>query len=94
VPLVVVSAYTPKGYIDNDNYDFGSILRTIEGIYGINEGALGVADARSTTDLSNFFTGAFRQYSFVPAVEPASFFLGQAAQKGPATPPDNDGDDD
>jgi phospholipase C len=94
VPLVVVSAYTPQGYIDNDNYDFGSILRTIEEIYGINEGALGVADARSTTDLSNFFTGAFRQYSFVPAVEPASFFLGQAAQKGPATPPDNDGDDD
>jgi hypothetical protein len=94
VPLVVVSAYTPKGYIDNENYDFGSILRTIEGVYDIPEGALGVADARSSTDLSKFFTGSFRAYSPVPAVEPASFFLGAAAQKGAPTPPDNDGDDD
>ena len=94
VPLVVVSAYTPQGYIDNENYDFGSILRTIEGIYDIPEGALGVADARSSTDLSKFFAGSFRAYSPVPAVEPASFFLGAAAQKGAPTPPDNDGDDD
>jgi phospholipase C len=94
VPLIVVSAYTPSGYIDNDNYDFGSILRTIEGVYGIPEGTLGVADARSATDLSNFFTGAFRSYTPVPAAEPASFFLGKDAQKGPPTAPDNDGDDD
>jgi phospholipase C len=94
VPLLVVSAYTPQGYIDNDNYDFGSILRTIEGIYGITEGTLGVADARSSTDLSSFFTGPFRSYTPVPAVQPASFFLGQDAQKGAPTPPDNDGDDD
>ena len=89
VPLVVVSAYTPQGYIDNGTYDFGSVLRTIEGIYGIDQGALGFADARSTTDLSNFFTGSFRSYNFVPAVEPASYFLGQA-QKHPPEPPDTD----
>jgi phospholipase C len=94
VPLIVVSAYTPQGYIDNANYDFGSILRTIESIYGITEGALGVADARATTDLSSFFTGAFRPYTPVPALVDASYFLGQEAQKGPPTPPDNDGDDD
>jgi len=93
VPLLVVSAYTPQGFIDNGNYDFGSILRTIQGIYGIPQGALGFADARSGTDLSNFFTGSFRSYSAVPAVEPASFFLGQA-QKGAMVPPDNDGDED
>ncbi len=94
VPLIVVSAYTPPGYIDNDNYDFGSILRTIEAIYGIAEGALGVADARATSDLSNFFTGSFRSYKPVPALAYASHFLGQDAQKGPPTPLDNDGDDD
>jgi phospholipase C len=94
VPLVIVSAYTPQGYIDNDNYDFGSILRTIEGIYKIPEGTMGVADARASTDLRNFFTGAFRVYTPVLAVKPASFFLGKEAQKGPPTPPDNDGDDD
>jgi len=93
VPLFVVSAYTPQGLIDNNNYDFGSILRTIQGIYGIPEGTLGVADARSSTDLSNFFTGAFRPYVFVPAEKAPSFFLG-AAQKGKFVPPDNDGDDD
>ncbi len=94
VPLVVVSAYTPADYIDNGNYDFGSILRTIEGIYGIPEGTMGLADARSTTDLSNFFTGSARTYTFVPAVEPPSYFLGEEAQKGAPVPPDDDGDDD
>ncbi|HSZ61922.1 MAG TPA: alkaline phosphatase family protein [Terriglobales bacterium] len=94
VPLIVVSAYTPPGYIDNENYDFGSILRTIEAVYGITEGALGVADARATTDLSNFFTGSFRSYTPVPALVDASYFLGPDAQKGPPTPPDNDGADD
>jgi phospholipase C len=94
VPLLVVSAYTPPAYINNAPHDFGSILRMIEGVFGIKEGKLGFADARAINDLSNFFTGAFRSYSPVPAVEPASFFLGPAAQKGAPAPPDNDGDDD
>jgi phospholipase C len=94
VPLVVVSAYTPKGYINNKTHDFGSILRMIQGIYGIPEGTLGVADARASNDLVEFFQGPFRSYKAVPAVEPASFFLGKDAQKGAPTPPDNDGDDD
>jgi phospholipase C len=93
VPLIVVSAYTPRGYIDNDSHDFGSILRMIEAIYGIPEGTLGVADARSTTDLSNFFAGPFRAYTPVPALKPARYFL-EDAQKDAPTPPDNDGDDD
>ena len=94
VPLIVISAYTPKGYIDNQAHDFGSILRMIEGVYGIPEGALGVADARAKTDLHNFFKASFRSYTPVPALVDASFFLGAEAQAGPPTPPDNDGDDD
>jgi len=94
VPLIVVSAYTPRGYISNNNYDFGSILRTIEGIFRVTEGTLGFADARSTTDLGDFFTGLFRPYAPVPALEPASYFLGPNAQAGAPTPPDNDGDED
>ena len=35
VPLIVVSAYTPAGYISNFRYDFGSILRFIEHNFGI-----------------------------------------------------------
>ncbi len=94
VPLIVVSAYTPLGYIDNDSHDFGSILRMIEGIYGIPEGKLGVADARASNDLHEFFTGRFRSYTPIPALVDASYFLGEEAQKGAPTPPDNDGDDD
>lgn len=30
VPLVVISAYTPVGYVNNNRYDFGSILRFVE----------------------------------------------------------------
>jgi phospholipase C len=40
VPLIVVSAYTPKGYIDHGRHDFGSILRFIQHNFGIAEGAL------------------------------------------------------
>jgi hypothetical protein len=94
VPLVIVSAYTPQHFISNKTYDFGSILRTIEGIYGIKQGALGVADARTTTDLSDFFLGSFRSYTPVPALVDSTFFLGNKAQAGPSIAPDNDGDDD
>jgi hypothetical protein len=53
VPLVVVSAYSTKpGYISNLEYDFGSILKAIEGIFGL--GNLGMADQRATNDLNDF----------------------------------------
>ncbi|MGA3104692.1 MAG: alkaline phosphatase family protein [Terriglobales bacterium] len=95
VPLLVVSAYTPQAYINNATHDFGSILRMIQGVFGIPEGALGFADKRAGNDLHDFFTAATaRPYTLVPAVEPASFFLGTKAQEGEPTPPDNDGDDD
>ena len=88
VPMLVVSAYTPSGTINNLPHDFGSILRMIEGINGIKEGALGFADARSTTDLSRFFTLTVpRTYQTVPSVKDATYFLGF---KGAATAPDND----
>jgi phospholipase C len=94
VPLIVVSAYTGQGYINNVTHDFGSILRMIEGIYKLGEGALGVADARATTDLVEFFQGSQPTYTAIPALEPPSFFTGAKAQEGPPAPPDNDGDDD
>jgi phospholipase C len=88
VPLLVVSAYTPAGYIDDLAYDFGSILRTIEGINQLKEGMMGNADARSQRDLHTFFTLTQpRSYQTVPAVKDANFFL---TYTGPATPPDND----
>ena len=55
VPLVVISAYTPAGYVNNDRHDFGSILRFVEHNFGIREGALQVADERATNNLIGFF---------------------------------------
>jgi len=88
VPLLVVSAFTPKGFIDNTPHDFGSILRMIEGIHKLKEGTMGNADVRSSTDLSEFFTLTVpRKYRTVVAVENANFFL---TYKGPVAAPDND----
>ncbi len=88
VPLIVVSAYTPAGYINNVPHDFGSILRMIEGINHIPEGQLGFADRRATTDLRNFFIlPEPRTYQTIPAEKDANFFL---TYKGAAIAPDND----
>jgi len=38
VPLLVVSACTPPGYINNSRHDFGSILRFIEFYASIPQG--------------------------------------------------------
>jgi phospholipase C len=86
VPLVVVSAYTPQGYINNSVHDFGSILRMIQGVYGLPVGGLGFADARASTDLRNFFTlTTARPYTVVPSLKDASYFL---SLTGPAVEPD------
>ena len=85
---MVIPAYTPAGFISNEQHDFGSILRMIEGVNHLAEGALGFADARATTDLREFFTlSTPRPYRAVPAQKNAAYFL---SQKGaPAIDPDD-----
>jgi phospholipase C len=89
VPLIVVSAYTPAGYIDNFRHDFGSILRFIEHNFGIPEGQLTFADHRATTDLRGFFDldQAPRPFHRVSADKDASYFLND---KTVPTDPDDD----
>ncbi len=89
VPLLVVSAYTTAGYIDNKRMDFGTILRFIEKNYGIAEGALNFADARSSTDLSEFFNlkQVPRPFVTIPAALSAGFFI---HDKRELTEPDDD----
>ena len=89
VPLLVVSAYTPVKVVDNTPHDFGSIVRFIEQNYGIPEGALTFADARATTNLTNFFdlNQAARPFLNIHAQVGAAFFLND---KRPMTDPDND----
>jgi Phosphoesterase family len=88
VPLLVISAYTPAGFISNEKYDFGSILRMIEGVNHLPEGGLGFADKRAVNDLSAFFTLASpRAYQFISAEKDGPFFTNFNA-----TPEDPDDD--
>jgi phospholipase C len=88
VPLVVVSAYTPEGYIDNQRHDFGGILRFVEHNFGITEGSLNFADARANSDLTPFFQLAMtpRKYRTINAPKSGSYFL---HDKRRATDPDD-----
>jgi phospholipase C len=89
VPLLVVSAYTPLGYVNNNRHDFGSILRYVEHNFGIAEGALNFADARAKTDLTSFFNWNQppRVFQQIPAPKGAAHFL---SDKSPMEPPDTD----
>ncbi len=88
VPLIIVSAYTPKQYINNVRHDFGSILRFIEHDFGIKQGVLNFADARATNDLFGFFDLSLppRRYQTIRAPLAASFFLND---RRPSTDPDD-----
>lgn len=92
VPLIVVSAYTRQGYVDNNRHDFGSILRFIEqnfSNFGLYEGELGFADSRANTDLTTFFRldRAPRGFTTVAAPKGADFFINDPR---PLEAPDND----
>jgi phospholipase C len=89
VPFIVVSAYTPVAYVNNDRHDFGSILRFIEFNFGIKEGELGFADARASTDLTAFFDmrSPARKFTTIAAPKGAAFFINDSR---PPEPPDND----
>ncbi|MGA2740106.1 MAG: Ig-like domain-containing protein [Bryobacteraceae bacterium] len=89
VPLLVVSAYTPAAYVDNNRMDFGTILRFLEHNFSIEEGSLNFADARTQIDLTEFFNlnQAPRPFQIVPAPLDAEHFLND---KTPPTDPDDD----
>jgi hypothetical protein len=61
----------------------------MEGNFGIQEGALTFADARSTTDLGEFFNlrQTPRSFQTIPAPKPAQYFIND---KSPALDPDDD----
>ncbi len=89
VPCIVVSAFTPMGYISNTRQDFGSIARFIEHNFLIKEGYLNFADARTGADLLTFFNfhQQPRTFTVVPAQLDAKHFLND---KSPPLPPDDD----
>jgi phospholipase C len=55
VPLLVVSAYTPAGYVSTSNHDFGSLLRFIEANFGLGLIGPGYYADSYADDLMEFF---------------------------------------
>jgi phospholipase C len=88
VPLLVVSAYTPKGYINNVHHDFGSIVRFVEHNFGIEEGALNFADRRSGSNLAAFFDLSKPPRPFTLIAVKANSLT--AAMLDDTSPPDDD----
>jgi phospholipase C len=72
VPLIVVSAYTPQGFISNFREDFGSVVRFVERNFGILEGALTFADVRGAGDLTEFFSLSPHPHRFKAIKAPLS----------------------
>jgi len=69
--------------------DFGTIARFIEKNFSISKGALTFADARGTTDLSDFYDLALlpRTFQTIPAPLDANYFMND---RSPLTAPDDD----
>jgi phospholipase C len=83
VPMIIVSPYV-KAHVEHTQYEFGSILKYIEGNW--NLGSLGTTDQRATSILNAFnYDQNPRKFKKIPATLPLSFFL---RQKPSSLPPD------
>ena len=89
VPLLVVSPYTPKGYVSQKQHDFGSVLRLVETVFDLGLIPPGnFADAKSD-DLSDFFDFSKppRPFTNIAQPVPSSHFRDPNRKMAP---PDND----
>ncbi len=83
VPMIIVSPYV-KAHVEHTQYEFGSILKYIEGNWKL--GSLGTTDQRATSILNAFnYDQSPRKFKKIPASLPLSFFL---RQKPSSSPPD------
>ena len=62
VPMIVVSPYAKKGYVDHTQYEFGSILKFVEQTFGLP--SLGTTDVRAHNIVDAFnFTQKPRKFT-------------------------------
>jgi phospholipase C len=81
VPMIIVSPYV-TAHVEHTQYEFGSILKYIEGNW--NLGSLGTTDKRATS-IGNVFNydQKPRKFKKIPAALPLSFFLHQRPSDQP-----------
>lgn len=86
VPLIVVSPYAKRSYVSHTQYEFGSILRFAEDVFGLKR--LAASDSRANDLWDCFdFSQSPRTFVPVPAPYPQSYFL---RQRPSGVAPDND----
>lgn len=86
VPMIVLSPYALGGgtvnYVSHTQYEFGSILKFIEGTFGL--GSLGTTDARANSIVDCFdFTQPPRLFTTIPSAYNRSYFI----HRGPTNVP-------
>ena len=89
VPLLVVSAYTPAGYVSQQTHTFGSLLRFTEEAFGLPFIPPGTSPDSRSDDLMDFFNFSAPPRAFVPISAPMGpdFFL---HDHRPVTDPDTE----
>jgi len=85
VPMIIVSPYV-TAHVEHTQYEFGSILKYIEGNW--NLGSLGATDERATSILNAFnYKQSPRKFKKIHTALPLSFFL---HEKPSGAPPDTE----
>ena len=82
VPMIVVSPYAKPGYISHTQYEFGSVIKFVEGVWGL--GSLGTTDVRanSMNDMFQYDQGP-RPFKPIAAKYSKSYFEHQAPSNTP-----------
>jgi phospholipase C len=79
VPCIVVSPYAKAHYVSHTRYEFGSVVRLVEQVFGLpvlGSPGSGYTDARANSMLDVFnFRQKPRTFEPIPADVPASYFL-------------------
>jgi phospholipase C len=82
VPMIVVSAFAKKNYISHKQYEFGSVVKFVETVFGLP--SLHTTDATTAGFVTDFFDFASpRGFKPVPAKYPQSYFEHRAPSNQP-----------
>jgi phospholipase C len=87
VPCLIISPYAKTGYVDSTQYEFASILRFIEEVYGtgsIGPTSEGYTDRRAKSlDAAFDFSQQPRAFTAIPSKYPLSHFLHEPPSNEP-----------
>jgi phospholipase C len=91
VPLLVVSPFTPKGYVSQKTHSFGSVIRFVETVFDLPVIPPGTFMDSRSDNLTDFFNFVMKPRAFVAIDAPktADFFINDTR---PPTDPDDDDD--